>query len=57
MVSAPARRALENNGINTLQDLSKYSEGELLSLHGLGKSSIPKLKKALMDNGFALRQP
>ncbi|WP_079640628.1 RNA polymerase alpha subunit C-terminal domain-containing protein [Sphingobacterium nematocida] len=46
-LSAPARRALTDNGINTLQQLSNYSEKELLQLHGFGKRSIPKLQQAL----------
>lgn len=50
LLYAPARRALENNGIKTLQQLSRFSETEILQLHGLGKSSIPKLKKALTES-------
>ncbi len=46
-LSAPARRALENEGITTLKELSRYSKSELLKLHGMGKSSIPKLEVAL----------
>jgi predicted RecB family nuclease len=46
-LSAPARRALENNGINSLEELSKYSESEILKLHGMGKTTIPKLRLAL----------
>ena len=46
-LSAPARRALENNGITTLEQLSKYSEKELLQFHGFGRSSILKLKTVI----------
>lgn len=56
LVSAPARRALENNGIHTLHQLSKYHETEILTFHGMGKSSIPKLRKALTDEGFDFRK-
>ena len=52
-LSAPARRALENNGITSLQQLSRYSEQEVLSFHGIGKSSIPKLQKSLAEKGLA----
>lgn len=55
LVSAPARRALENAGITSLSILSAYTETELLKLHGIGKTSIPKLRAALMENGLALR--
>ncbi|MEO8711535.1 MAG: hypothetical protein ABI405_05395 [Parafilimonas sp.] len=47
LLAAPAKRALENAGINTLQKLSGYSEAEILKLHGIGYSSIPKLRAAL----------
>lgn len=49
---APARRALENNGIFTLEQLSQYTESELLKLHGIGKTAIPKLKAALEAVGL-----
>nr|WP_315154041.1 hypothetical protein [uncultured Flavobacterium sp.] len=42
-LSAPARRALENKGIFTLQELSQFSEKEILQLHGIGRTAIPKL--------------
>lgn len=47
---APARRALENAQIITIEQLTQYSEREILSLHGMGKSSIPKLKLILSEN-------
>lgn len=43
-LSAPALRALENAGIKNQKDLFKWSEKELLKLHGLGPSAIKKLK-------------
>ena len=56
VLAAPARRALENNGIGTLKDLSKYSEEEILKFHGMGPGSIPKLRKALKEKGLAFRE-
>jgi predicted RecB family nuclease len=56
LLAAPARRALENAGIKTLADLSKWSEGRLLELHGLGRTSIPKLKDALTKNGYEFKK-
>src|ERR1700761_6696855 len=41
-LGAPAQRALENNGISTLQQLSTYSEREILKFHGMGPASMPK---------------
>jgi DNA-directed RNA polymerase alpha subunit len=55
-LSAPARRALENNGINTIAKLSKFSEKEILKLHGMGPGSIPKLKMALKEKGLSFRK-
>lgn len=54
-VSAPARRALEGKGITTLLALSKYSEKELLGLHGFGASTIPILRSALEAEGLAFK--
>src|SRR5688572_25877276 len=44
LLSAPARRALENAGIKTLKSLSKYSEDKIAVLHGMGPTGIQKLK-------------
>ena len=46
-LSAPARRALENADITTLEKLSKHSEAAILRLHGIGKTTIPILREAL----------
>lgn len=51
-LSAPARRALQNNGIKNFSQLAKYSEDEILKLHGIGKTSIPRLNKALQEKGL-----
>jgi uncharacterized protein YdhG (YjbR/CyaY superfamily) len=48
-LSAPARRALQNNGITTLEDLARHTEAEILSFHGIGKTAIPILQKALKE--------
>ena len=49
-LSAPARRALQNNGIKSLTDLAQHTEAEILSFHGIGKTAIPILQKALKEN-------
>jgi DNA-directed RNA polymerase alpha subunit len=51
-LSAPARRALENNGIDSLEKLSELTEKQVLKFHGIGKTSIPKLKAALNKKGL-----
>ncbi|MCU7549367.1 DUF1801 domain-containing protein [Chitinophagaceae bacterium LB-8] len=55
-LSAPAKRALENNGITTLEQLSRLTEKEVLSFHGMGKSSIPKLNALLKQAGLAFNK-
>lgn len=55
LLAAPARRALENNGITTLKQLSEFTEKEILQFHGMGKSSIPKLKQALKEGQLAFK--
>jgi predicted RecB family nuclease len=56
LLVAPARRALESNGITTLEKLSKYSEAEVLGLHGVGPSTMPKLKELLREQGMKFRK-
>ncbi|WP_428911752.1 RNA polymerase alpha subunit C-terminal domain-containing protein [Niallia sp. Krafla_26] len=55
LLSAPARRALENNGIKSLEELSKYSEKEILQFHGMGPASLPKLRSALIEKGLSFK--
>jgi DNA-directed RNA polymerase alpha subunit len=56
VLSAPARRALENAGVTTLTTLVKYTEKEILSLHGMGPGSMPKLKSALQEKGLTFKE-
>ncbi|MGE7201952.1 RNA polymerase alpha subunit C-terminal domain-containing protein [Bacillus haynesii] len=55
LLSTPARRALEHNGITSLQLLSKYSEKEILKFHGMGPASLPKLRGALKEKGLSFK--
>ncbi len=57
LLGAPARRALEHEGISSLEQLSAYSEKDILSLHGIGKSSLPKLNDALAKAGLTFKKP
>ena len=56
LLSAPARRALEHNGIITLEDLSTYSEKEILKFHGMGPASLPKLRLVLKEEGLSFKE-
>lgn len=55
LMSAPARRALESAGIHTEKELSRWTEKELLKLHGFGKASLPKLREALSAKGLSFK--
>ncbi|MGC1630696.1 MAG: DNA-directed RNA polymerase subunit alpha C-terminal domain-containing protein [Gelidibacter sp.] len=55
LLGAPARRALEREGITTLDKLTVYSEKDILNMHGIGKSSIPKLNEALTKAGLSFK--
>jgi predicted RecB family nuclease len=52
LLYAPARRALANKGIQSVEELATYSKAEILSLHGMGPSTIPILEKALSEKGL-----
>lgn len=54
-LAAPARRALEKQGILNVRQLSAYTQAEVLSLHGIGPSSLPKLMAALEKEGLSFR--
>ena len=44
-IAAPARRALVDAKILKITDLNKWTDQELLKLHGMGPSAIKILKK------------
>lgn len=52
LLSSPARNALLHHGVDSLQKLSALSQKEVLKMHGIGKSSLPVLKKALEEEGL-----
>ncbi|HEY0176274.1 MAG TPA: DUF1801 domain-containing protein [Pedobacter sp.] len=56
LLATPAKRALESKKITTLQQLSRFSEAEILNFHGVGPASIPKLRAALQEKGLSFRK-
>ncbi|MBX7051800.1 MAG: hypothetical protein K1X54_07180 [Flavobacteriales bacterium] len=56
MLAAPARRALAQANILDAEALSKFTKAEILNLHGMGPSSIPKLEAAMKKMGLTFRQ-
>ncbi|KAA0801976.1 RNA polymerase alpha subunit C-terminal domain-containing protein [Bacillus sp. BB56-3] len=55
LLSSPARNALQHHGIHTIEELSKYSEKEILKLHGMEPASMLKLRKALEERGLSFK--
>lgn len=54
-LSSPARNALIHEGIDTLHELSKYTEKEILKLHGIGPASLPAMRKSLEEEGLSFK--
>jgi predicted RecB family nuclease len=54
-LAAPARRALQSKGISTALELARHTEAEVMQLHGIGRSSLPKLLQALEAEGLAFK--
>jgi uncharacterized protein YdhG (YjbR/CyaY superfamily) len=48
-LGGPARRALNQGGFKTLEDLNKISRTEFASLHGIGPNSIGKIEVAMAE--------
>jgi DNA-directed RNA polymerase alpha subunit len=51
-IGAPAFRALDNAGIRSLKDLTKWTEQDLLDLHGFGHRALRLLNDALKEKGL-----
>ena len=56
MLAAPARRALEREGITTVRKLAQWTERDIRGLHGMGPSTIPKLRAALKQAGLKFKE-
>lgn len=54
-LSGPTRSALEHAGIADLKELARWTEKEVLALHGVGPASMPTLREALEEAGLAFR--
>ncbi|MEI6361020.1 MAG: DNA-binding protein [Actinomycetes bacterium] len=50
---APARRALVKAGITNFDELSLWSESEVLDLHGVGPKAMTMLVQAMADADYA----
>ncbi|MFT4143356.1 MAG: DNA-directed RNA polymerase subunit alpha C-terminal domain-containing protein [Mobilitalea sp.] len=54
-IGKPAQRALQNAGILTLDQLTRYSEKELLALHGFGPKALGILKQVLTEHNLSFK--
>jgi predicted flap endonuclease-1-like 5' DNA nuclease len=54
-VAAPAQRALAGAGITQLEQLAKWTESDLLALHGMGPKAIGLLRDALRAKGLSFK--
>lgn len=54
-IGRPAQSALLQVGITTLDQLTEFSETELLALHGFGPKALGILKQVLADNNLSLK--
>lgn len=51
-LGAPAVRALQGAGLTTPKKLARRTEVQVLELHGMGPSTMPKLRAALKAQGL-----
>jgi hypothetical protein len=56
-MSGPALQALSVAGVRSIADLERWTEAELLALHGMGPKGIRVLRDALAAAGRRFRQP
>lgn len=55
-LSSPARNSLVHEGIDTLKELSKYTEKEILKIHGIGPASLPILRMELEEERLSFKE-
>ena len=54
-IGAPAIRGLNNAGILSIDDVTQWTEVDLLALHGVGPKAIRILREHLDDLGLAFK--
>ena len=55
-VSGPALRALSSAGVRSMADLTRWSETDLATLHGMGPKALKLLRDALITSGWSFRR-
>lgn len=51
-LAAPAKRALDGAGITRLEQLTDYTEADIMQLHGMGPKAMSQLRLALAEKGL-----
>jgi DNA-directed RNA polymerase alpha subunit len=54
-LAAPALRALSAAGIADITDLTKWTEKDLSSLHGIGPNAIAAIKKSMKEKKISFK--
>lgn len=54
-IGRPARAALAIAGVTRLEQLTSWSERDLLALHGVGPKAVRILREALGERGLSFR--
>lgn len=52
-LSKPAKRAILNSGLTTLEGLAALSEKDVAQWHGIGQNSLITLRAILEENGLS----
>jgi DNA-directed RNA polymerase alpha subunit len=52
-LAKPAQRALQNAGIQSLEELAGCREEEIAALHGIGKNALQVVKTTLNESGLS----
>jgi predicted flap endonuclease-1-like 5' DNA nuclease len=55
-IGRPATRALVGAGITQLQQLTAWSEADLVKLHGVGSKAVRILREALRERGLTFAE-
>jgi DNA-directed RNA polymerase alpha subunit len=55
-LAQPAQRAIQNEGITSIEQITKYSEKEFAKLHGIGKNAMNIIKETLNENGLTFSE-
>ncbi len=52
-LAKPAQRAILGTGVNTLEELSQFTEEEVRRLQGIGKSAVSVIESTLKEHGVS----